>query len=52
MFTRAGTEIFFFQALCFRAFSPTFAVLSQTAGSGVLTEWLEIPGFSPVFLKK
>ena len=30
-------RIFLPQTLCFRAVSPTFAVLSQTAGSGVLT---------------
>lgn len=30
-------RIFFAQTLCFRALSLTFAVLSQTAGSGVLT---------------
>jgi hypothetical protein len=34
------------------AVSPTFAVLSQAVGSGVLIEWFEIFGFSRILFKK
>jgi hypothetical protein len=44
--------IFFFLSPHFKVVSPTFAVLSQTTGSGVPFGDLYISGFSRILLKK